>query len=197
MEKNKQKNSAKIGVRDIVTIAICYVLIFVVFFIGGSIGFYPKAYIFSWALCSIFWGTIFLLMYTKVNKKGVPITFSIVLSLVMFNYHWILPLCIMIGGIISEIIWQKMDRKSTKTMGIVFTIQISSWQIAATLPLFFILDNFKAKNPDYAELFDSIVSVISPTLEIISIILTIICCFIGILIGKKVLKKHFEKAGII
>ncbi len=197
MKIDSKRDSEKINVRDIITMAVCYALILLVYFLASPIGFYPKTYIFIWSICSVFWGTIFLLLYTKVNKKGVPITFSIIVALVMLTYHWVLSLIVTIGGIIAETIWRKMDRKSTKTMGIVFTVQILFWQLGSTLPLFFMLDAMKANAQDYVELFESISKVISPTLEIIAILTLLLGCFIGVFIGKKLLKKHFEKAGIV
>lgn len=197
MKKSKQQNPERIGIRDIITIAIFFALILLVYILASPIGFYPKTYIFIWSVCSIFWGTIFLLMYSKVNKKGVPIIFSLIIAILMLSYHYLIFIIILIGGIIAEIIWRKMDRKSIKTMGIVFTIQIIFWQIGATIPIFFMLDTLKKKAGDYADLFDSVAEVTSLGLELVAILATIFGCFVGVIIGEKVLKKHFDKAGII
>lgn len=192
-----KKNPNRLNVRDIITMAVSYVLIFAIYFLGSPIGFNPNTYIFIWAICSILWGTIFLLMYTKVNKNNVPLIFGIAVGLFMLSYHWIVSAAIILGGIIAEIIWRKFDKKSVKTMGIVFTVQILFWQIGATLPIMFMLDKIKNKSPEYGELFNSVNQATTPLMEILALALVVVCCAIGVWIGKKILRKHFEKAGII
>ncbi len=197
MKIEKSKNPNRLTVRDVVTIAIGFVLMLLVYLLASPIGFNPKTYLFIHPICSLFWGTLFLLVYTKVNKNFVPLIFSTVIALVSLPYHIGVALFIFSGGIIAEILWRKMDRKKIKTMGIVFVIQIFFWYLGVTLPLIFMLEKMRENAPEYSELFGSIGQVITPQLELLGILALLVGCLIGLLIGKKILKKHFEKAGIV
>lgn len=197
MSTQKMKNMEKINIRDIITIAIIFVLIFVAYTIGAPIGFMPTTYMFIHAFCSLMWGTIFLLLYTKVNKKGVPLIISTMIALVMLMFHWVTPIFIFAGGVLGEIIWRKMDRKSTKTMTIVFMVQVMLWYIGAAFPMIFMVESLAESTPDYQDLYMGVNEIMSGPLLIAGIVSVIICTYLGAQIGKKLLKKHFEKAGIV
>ena len=74
MESNtaKFKKSDKMNVRDYITAAILYVLMFLVYAgVGAPIGMTVAGSLFVFAACAVVWGTIFMLLFTKVNKKGI------------------------------------------------------------------------------------------------------------------------------
>jgi energy-coupling factor transport system substrate-specific component len=75
------KKSEKMNVRDYITTAIMMVLIFVVFVaVGAPIGMSVVGCLFTFAACGVLWGTVFLLLYTKVNKKGVVFLVGIIIA---------------------------------------------------------------------------------------------------------------------
>ena len=61
----------KLNVRDFVTIAILTVVELAVYFvIGMPLGSTPLSWIFCLGIQALPLGIVFMLMYTKVNKKG-------------------------------------------------------------------------------------------------------------------------------
>lgn len=71
VKKKRTKNNEKMNVRDYITAAIMYVLMFLVYAgVGAPIGMTVAGSLFVFAACAVVWGTIFMLLFTKVNKKG-------------------------------------------------------------------------------------------------------------------------------
>ncbi len=48
-----------------------------------------------------------------------------------------------------------------------------------------------------AEYLDTLTGLVSPAITIVMLIIISICAFIGAVISKRLLKKHFEKSGMI
>ncbi|MCG8689397.1 MAG: MptD family putative ECF transporter S component [Desulfobacterales bacterium] len=197
---NKEKGKEKLTVRDYVTIALFVVLVFVIYSaIGMPIGLLFPVYggIFMQATCALFWGTIFILLYTKVNKKWVVLIFSIIQALILMMTAWMVSILIVAGGIIAEIVWQKLDRKKFRTMATCFTIQITAWFLAIYTPLLLFADISLYLKESYIEMYANIKAVLAGPLFLVAVAATIVCSIIGAFIGKALLKKHFKKAGVV
>lgn len=200
METNKvsQRKSERMNVRDYITTAIMFVLLFLVFSVVGTpIGMTVVGNLFVFAVCAILWGTIYLLLYSKVNKNGVVLLFSLILAVLMLMNFWAMSVIIAIGGIVAEIVWRKLDRRKFSTMLICFTIQIVFWYFAMTLPLIFLKDLYLAAVPAYAELYSAVAELVVGPMFFVGLAATVVDCIIGAYLGKLLLKKHFQKAGIV
>lgn len=124
----KKKNKNKLSVRDYITMALILVLVYVVYAaIGIPMGLSIVGSLFMHAVCAILWGIIFMLFYTKVNKKWAVLIFGVVLALMQVVNFWPTSAFLAVGGIIGEIVWQKMGKEKFSTMVICFTVQITSW----------------------------------------------------------------------
>lgn len=197
-KKNSQKKSEKMNVRDYITTAIMFVLLFLVFSVVGTpVGMTVIGNLFVFAVCALLWGTIYLLLYSKVNKKGVVLLFSLILAVLMLMNFWGISLFIAIGGVLAEIVWRKLDRRKFSTMLLCFTIQIVFWYLGMTLPLIFLKDLYLAAVPAYAELYSAVFELVVGPMFFVGLAATMIGCIIGAYLGKLLLKKHFQKAGIV
>ena len=193
-----QKNSEKMNVRDYITTAICFVLLYIVFaVIGTPIGMTVIGNLFIFAVCALFWGTVYMLLYSKVNKKGVVLLFSLILAVMMLMNFWVISLVIALGGIVAEIVWRKLDRRKFSTMLICFTIQIVAWYLAQAVPLILLKDMYLAAIPAYAELYSGVYELLVVPMFFVGLAATVACCIAGGFIGRFLLKKHFQKAGIV
>lgn len=196
--KAKKKNSEKMNVRDYITTAIMFVLMFIVFsVIGTPVGMSVVGNLFVFAVCGLIWGTIFLLLYTKVNKPGVVLLFGLILAVLMLMNFWALSLIIATGAVAAELLWRKLDRRKFSTMLICFTTQIVFWYFAMTLPLIFLKDLYLSAVPAYADLYAAVFDLVVGPMFFAGLLATILGCTIGAFIGKMLLKKHFVKAGIV
>lgn len=193
-----KKNSEKMNVRDYITAAIMYVLMFIVYAaVGSPIGMTVAGSIFVFAACALVWGTIFMLLFTKVNKKGVVLLFGLIWAAMQLMSFWGVAVVIAIGAIVSEILWRKMNRRKFSTMLICFTVQVVFLYLGMTLPLIFMKDMYLASVSSYAELYSTVFDMIVGPFFFVGLAATIIGCIIGAFLGKALLKKHFQKAGII
>ena len=200
MENNAttQKNSEKLNVRDYITTAICFVLLYVVFaVIGTPVGMSVVGNLFIFAVCALLWGPIYMLLFTQVNKKGVALLFGLILAVLQLMNFWAIALVLAIGAVVSELVWRKLDRHKFSTMLICFTIQIVFWYLAQALPLIFLKDMYLAAVPAYAELYSSVYELYVGPMFFVGFLATVVGCIAGGFIGKLLLKKHFEKAGIV
>ena len=102
MESNtaKFKKSDKMNVRDYITAAILYVLMFLVYAgVGAPIGMTVAGSLFVFAACAVVWGTIFMLLFTKVNKKGIVLLFGLIWAAMQLMSFWGVSLIITLGGV--------------------------------------------------------------------------------------------------
>lgn len=195
---NAQRKSERMNVRDYITTAICFVLLYVVFAVVGTpIGMTVAGNLFIFAACALLWGTIYLLLYSKVNKKGVVLLYSLILAVFMLMNFWGISLVIALGGVVAELVWRKLDRHKFSTMLICFTIQIVAWYLAQALPLMVLKDLYLAAIPAYAELYSGVYELLVGPMFFVGLAATVVGCIAGGFIGKLLLKKHFQKAGIV
>ncbi len=198
-KKNKGNiKSEKLSIRDYITLAMMLILIFAIYAIIGM----PMAMtiignVFMHSVCALLWGTVFILMYTKVNKKWVALKFGCILGVMQLMNFWPTALFLMLGGFLSEVIWQHMDKKSFRTMLICFTTQISFWYLGIYLPLLMIGDIGNYMSGGYVDMYIAIREIIAGPLFFIGLFTTIVGSIIGSFIGRRLLNKHFKKAGII
>ena len=196
----KKQNMENLTVRDFITMALFLVLVFIVYsVVGMSIGLAFPIYgaVLIHAGCSLFWGTIFILLYTKISKKWVVLIFNVMIALLILMAAWYAPIPIVLGGIIAEIVWQKFARKKFTTMMACFTIQITAWFVGIYIPILMITDLSILVRESYIQLYTGIKATLMGPFFYIAVVVTVLCCIIGSFIGKALLKKHFEKAGIV
>ena len=198
MEEAVMRKQERMNVRDYITCAIMIVLMVIVHLLLGSVvGMTAIGTIFVYGVDALILGTIFHLLYTKVNKNGAPLIVGVVMSLIMLMNFWAISVLLLLGGIIAEILWRKLDKKRSLTMCICFTVQMCFWYLGNMLPLIFLKALYFKSFPTYEDLYGATLDLIVGPLFFIGLLATIVGSAIGSLIGKLLLKKHFQKAGIV
>jgi energy-coupling factor transport system substrate-specific component len=194
----KSQKMKRMDIRDYITVAILMVLGFLIYSVVGiPTGLLPQTLLFTWALCAIPWGIIFMLLYTRVNKKNVMLSWGALQAIILLMSFWFPSILVFTGAILAEIIWQKSDRKKFIVMMTCFTIQITFWYLATPLMLLFLKEQFFAAMPMVADHYAQVYNYVLTPLFPLSLLATIGGCIAGAFLGKAVLKKHFEKAGIV
>ena len=114
--------------RDFVTIAVLTVLELVVYFsIGMIAGSTPIGWCFTLGIQAIPLGIIFMLMYAKVNKRGVVLISGVLVGLLVGMSFWLTGLVIALGALAGEVIWNVANRKRFATMAASFTSIMVGW----------------------------------------------------------------------
>lgn len=191
----------KLQAKDLISIGLFTVLYFVIgCCVAIPIGMIPIFLPVLGALWVIITGIPFMLFLTKVKKFGMVTIMGILSGLLMgltgMGFWGVLTGAVF--GISGDLILKSGEYKSMNKSGLGYAV-FSLWMIGTYIPMYFMSEQAKADfasqfSEEYAEEVMSVMPMWSFILVAASIFLF---SFLGALLGKKLLKKHFAKAGIV
>ena len=197
-----ENKSKKLKAKDFITIGIFAAILFAVEFAFGMLGYiHPyivAAYVIILPLAS---GIPMMLFYTKVEKFGMITIVSILMAIIMFvgGMGYLGAPLIIISGVIADLIAKSGNYKSSKKTVLSFGV-FNLWICANYFPILVTAESYRQDLIDggySAEYVNNLFAAISiKTIGILVVLCFIFGC-IGAVIGKSVVKKHFEKAGIV
>ncbi|MBE6869545.1 MAG: Trep_Strep domain-containing protein [Ruminococcus albus] len=194
-------NENKLNAKDFITVGIFTALIFVVEYACGMLGFIHPYFIASYVVLIPIVGSIpMMLFYTKVEKFGMITIMSVIIAIIMFvtGMGWLGAPLIIVSGLIADLIAKKGRYKSTKMIALSHGV-FCLWICANYFPVIVTADKYRKNlidggfSEDYC---DALFGVINGKTIAILLILCLIFGIIGAYVGKAVVRKHFEKAGI-
>jgi energy-coupling factor transport system substrate-specific component len=194
----KQKG---LSVKNLVTIGIFAAIYFVVLMAGGIIfGSNPVLTFYMPMGIALLCGPVYLLLIAKVPKHGPVIILGIVLGLIFFatGMHWGMNIAFMVLGIVADL--TAGTRKFVSVNMNILSYLIFSLPPVGSYLIFFLdrdgwVSTMLGKGTAQGYIDTMIVSGPNWLLPII-IIGTLLTALISGLIGRALLKKQFEKAGI-
>ena len=198
-----KENETVLLTRDYISIGVFSLIYFVVaFVIGGLAQMTPVTFPFMPMIVALFAGSIFMLYIAKIPKRGSLSILGILAGLLLLitGMFWMMSLFFVIFGFIADFICSTGNFKSfRKNLFAYCGFAIST--MGAYIPMVILpvqFDEFMRKKGDVSS-FAGIIHVIRANWWIIPLMIlgTVVCAIIGGFIGKKMLKKHFEKVGII
>lgn len=199
----KQNNTNKLQIKDLVTIgifsAIYFIINFIVMICGGIT---PLIWIFMPPILSVLCGVIYMLLMEKVQKTGAILIMGLITGLIYFatgQFTLILLATFGTGCIIAELIRKATGYKNSKgnLLGYAF---FSLGMVGSPLPIWLFRDSFSEQMISQGMPVDYVTTMnaITPLWVLITMVAaTFLFAFVGGLIGKSLLKKHFEKAGMV
>lgn len=194
-----ETQSNKLTGKDLINVGIYSAIYFVIVFIIAMLGMVPILYPMLVVFCPIIGGIPFMLFLTKVKKPGMIFIMSILMGVLMLiSGMGIYPLIVSVfSGLISEVIYRKGNYSSAK-MAVLTNGTFSLWVWACFLLLFLNRDSYMASRAESVgqEYVDALNKLTPGWLCPVLLIVCFVCGIIGGLIGKKMMHKHFEKAGI-
>lgn len=196
---NMTNSSNRIGGKDLINVGIFTAIIFIITMLVMPIGFIPILMPLYCVLIPLIGGIPWMLFVTKVRKFGMILIMGILLGLCLMltGMGWYaIPICIA-SSLAAEFIVKAGRYKSAK-MDVIAHGIFCIWLFGSYIPLIFMADAYWASNADYGEEF---ISTAKSIFQIWTAPALIICCvafgIIGGILGLKVMKKHFLKAGIV
>ncbi len=205
---NKTKETANITTvkkglkaRDIATIGIFSAVLFAICVASSAIvGLVPTIYAYAPAIMSLLAAPIFMLIVSKVHKIGailLPCTIVGLLFLVMGAP--VILVFMLVAGLLGELIASKSKYQNFKLISVSYLLYVVAYYVGTIAPMYFMLDAYTKQG---TELFDeayiqSLLAVAYTPVAYVAIPVTIVVALLGAHIGKKMMKKHFEKAGIV
>lgn len=195
-------NSKKLTAKDFITVGIFTAIIFVVEFACGMLGFIHPYIVASYVVLIPIVGSVpMMLFYTKVEKFGMLTIMSVLIAIIMFimGMGYLGAPLIILAGVVADLIAKSGNYKSVKKTVLSYGV-FCLWICANYFPVIITADSYRQDLLDggySAEYCDNLFSVINGKTIAILLILCFVFGCISTFIGKAVVKKHFEKAGIV
>lgn len=198
---NKGNNSLQ--TKDYISIGVFSLIYFVIAFgIGGIAQMTPVTFPLMPMIVALFAGSIFMLYTAKIPKKGAVSILGILAGILLFitGMFWMMSAFFVVFGFIADYIISSGDFKSFRrnlTAYCIFALApMGAYIPMVVMPVQF--DKFMQRKGNFSSFAGVIKSIGFNWWAIPAMILgTVICGAIGGFIGKKLLRKHFEKAGIV
>ena len=197
-----ENKSKKLKAKDFITIGIFTAILFAVEFALGMLGyihpFIVASYVIILPLAS---GIPMMLFYTKVEKFGMITIVSVLLAIIMFvgGMGYLGAPLIIISGLVADFIAKSGNYKSFKKTVLSFGV-FNLWICSNYFPILVTAESYRKDLIDggfSAEYANNLFAAINVTTIGILVVLCFVFGCIGAVIGKAVVKKHFEKAGIV
>ena len=184
--------------KDLINIGIFSAIYFVIVFIAAMLGFIPIFLPLLAVLVPILGGIPFMLFLTRVKKFGMIWIMSVIMGLLMLltGMSWP-PLAVsVISGLLAELVYQSGNYQSA-SKAVITNGVFSLWIAANYLPLFFAAEKYWSTRQNFGQDYIDTVTKLMPTWMCpVMFVVAFVCGMIGGLLGKSLMKKHFEKAGI-
>lgn len=193
-------DNKKLKVKDLVSIGVFAVIYFVLMFGVGMMGMIPILFLVYPTVLAIVAGTVVMLFMTKVQKPWALFIFGMIAPLLMFamGHTYVLPVFSLIIMIIAELIRKIGNYNSFKYNMLSYAV-FSTWICGSLMQMLLVKEKYLEMTlgmmgKDYADALENLITY--PHMALVALG-AFIGGIIGAYIGKALLKKHFEKAGIV
>ena len=202
METNKKTN--KLNAKDFIFIGIFGAVALLIFFVTGALAALTLFGTVANIPITLFFVSIaFMLLVSKVRKTGVFLIMGTIIVLPGFMAANGIGVGLSIlGWLIAEIVASKMKYKNKKAIVIPYVIGSTLHSALFTLPMYISHGEYFIQRKEILHLTDE---ALQQYLKFMGswgmygsmVALTVLTSLIGALISMRILKKHFEKAGVI
>lgn len=193
-------NNKKLKVKDLVSIGVFAVIYFVLLYGVGMMGMIPILFLIYPTVLAIVAGTVVMLFMTKVQKPWALFIFGMIAPLLMFamGHTYVLPVFSLIVIIIAELIRKIGNYNSFKYNMLSYAV-FSTWICGSLIQMLLVKEKYLEMTvgmmgQEYADALEKLITY--PHMALVALG-AFIGGIIGAYIGKALLKKHFEKAGIV
>lgn len=194
-------NNKKLEAKDFITIGIFTALLFVTEMVVGMLGYLHPYVVAAYVILLPLATSIpMMLFYTKIEKFGMLTIMAALLAIIMFvtGMGYLGAPLILIAGVVADLIAKSGDYKDFKKIAISHGI-FSLWICANYFPVVVSATSYRQSLLEggfSAEYADYLFKAINTKTIAVLVIVCVISGFLGAFVGKAVVRKHFEKAGI-
>lgn len=187
-------------IKDLVLIGVFAVIYFVIMFAVGMIGLVPILFLVYPTILGIVSGSVIMLFMAKVNKPWGLFILGMLSPLIMFGagHSYIVPIHALIVMSIAELIRYLGKYKSFRMDMFAFAI-FNTWICGSLMQMLLVKEEYmklsmQMMGEEYTSALERLITYPNMLLVYIGAILGGI---LGAFIGRLMLRKHFEKAGIV
>ncbi len=190
----------KLNTKDLINVGIFTALYFVVVMVVAFIGFIPILMVIMPAACALIGAIPFMLFLTRVKKFGMVTLMGLILGLITVLMGRPLPaLFFGLGaGLIADL-YLKSANYSSASKAVVGCAIFSLWIMGMALPMYFGYHDayMESLRSGYGDAYVETLAGLTPDwMFFVNVVAIFAAGLVGGLIGSKVLKKHFVKAGM-
>jgi len=190
--------------RSLITIGIFNALLLVLLGIGGMISaLFPPLFIILPIIFGLIGGPVFMYMIAKCEIRGIFAISGIIIGVCMLTMapYGSMGISIILGGVFGEIAYGIAGSGKYVSAVIGYCLYILGYAFGEIFPFVFFTEAYIAQE---AEKGGSTLHVVKACVEMLNVpLLAVICilsigaAILGSFWGKKLLRKHFEKAGLV
>ena len=189
----------KIQVKDLIRIGIFTAIYYVIFFACGMLGYIPILFVLLPVFIPFVTGIPFMLFLSKTKKFGMVTIMGILLGLLMFatGHTWVPVLTGTVFGLLGDLIFKAGRYKSLKNTVLGYGV-FSIWMVGAMLPMWLMRESyFEYIRVNMGDEYTNQILALTPSWMAVAVVcVAFVAGIAGAFLGKAVLRKHFEKAGI-
>ena len=181
------ENTNKLTGKDLINVGIYSAMTLVIFFVVGLLTALPVVYPFLFLIWPIVCGIPMMLYYTKIRKFGMLTITGIIggIFFYLIGYGWIGLLGWFLGGLLGDVVLKIGGYQK-------FKVTVLSYACFAGEAYW---ENIHTSMGDqYA---NTLQSLMPSWMLYVGFVLLFVGGILGALLGHKMLKKHFERAGIV
>ena len=193
------KDQKRLNGKDLINVGVFTAIYFVIIMALAMLGFIPIFMPTYSVLMPLFGGIVFMLFLTKVKKFGMVLIMNILMGILMWltgmSYY-----ALVIGtvaGLIAEFVLKGGEYRSARRAVIAHGF-FSLWVWSNYIPLFFFAEKYWSTRQNFGqEYIEALTRLMPMWMCPVHFVLCFASGILGGLLGLKVLKKHFAKAGIV
>lgn len=192
--------SSKMKPKDLISVGIFTAIYIVVISVAGMLGIIPIFVPLAAIIVPLLGGIPLMYFFTKVKAFGMVLVLNILVGLLMLvgGMGYFSIFTGIIFGLAAEFILRSGNYRSSRKTVPAYAVQ-SMWIVGNFLPFIFTRDAFLARQAtNYGSEYAMQLSALMPDwIVIVLLVLSFVSGLAGALIGKRLSRKHFERAGIV
>lgn len=199
----KKSGISAVGPRDLVCIGVFGALSLLIFFlVGGIAGLTVVGTVANIPIVCFFTSIAYLLLAAKVKKPGTFLimgTVNVLPGLMAANVLGVLGS--MAGWAVAEAVATRIGYANRKGLVAAYVVGCTLQSALYTLPIYLSAAQYLSERQEMLQLTDEamaqFVALFSGPMYAGMVVLTVATSLAGALVSLRVMKKHFEKAGIV
>ncbi|WMJ81566.1 MptD family putative ECF transporter S component [Clostridium sp. MB40-C1] len=193
------ENPNKLVGKDLINVGIYTAMYIAVFFVFGLLTALPVVYPFLMFLLPFICGVPMMLYYTKINKFGMLTITGIINGIFFFliGYTWIAIAFWTVFGFLADLVLKAGGYKNFKFSLLSYSVYCLG-EMGCHGPLFLAGQSYwdNIRNSMGTQYADTLMKMTPQWLFYAGFVILFVGGICGALLGHKMLKKHFKRAGI-
>lgn len=194
---------AGLKAKDVIPLAIFSVLFVILCFVGiFTSGMLVVTQPFGIAIAALIAGPVYMYMRARVPAFGGILITGVLVAAAMFftGAGWIIAAGVLVGALIAELIGLATKYKNFWATALGYSVMMTIYAAGSYAPMVLMRDEYYEQamsNSVNAEFMLQLLDFYTGPILLAALAVTFVCGILGALLGKKMMKKHLEKAGMV